>query len=629
MARLIAIIAAFLVLSVPAWPAEVIQRFLSEVTVNGDATIDVSETITVTVEGDQIKRGIFRDFPTRYQDTKGNDYEVGFDVTGVKRDGMAEPYEREDIANGVRIRIGKRDVLLSSGPHSYEIRYHATREIGFFDGYDEIYWNVTGNSWVFPISRAETIVHLPSGATILQHAEYTGAIGSKGRDFEVLEDHGATYRAATTRALAPGEGFTVAVGFTKGILTPPPPPPPEVDTSRQSLLALGGGLAFMLLYYVFAWLRVGRDPKGGAIIPLFSVPAELGAAGARYVWKHEFDARTFATGVIGLAAKGRFRIKGNGDFEIEKLKQAGPPLTIAETAMLKAHPGGVLAVNDKNHADIAAMRKALEEALRKDFGASTWRSNRGWFWAGVPLSLAALVPTLAYVRTEDFAFALIISLFCFTFWALFIWLLYLDVRAFFKPGMVRKIFSLLALLFLVPIVLGLPLLPIGWLADARDWTRALYTGGLTGLVTMHVLFSRWLTAPTVLGRKLMDQIEGLRLYMATAEEKRLDMLNPPDKTPELFERLLPYALALDCENQWSLKFAAVLAAAAYQGPAWYTGATSFDINDFGDFSSRLDSSRYDHTARTSSSGSSPGSFSGSSGGGSSGGGGGGGGGGGW
>ncbi len=96
--------------------------------------------------------------------------------------------------------------------------------------------------------------------------------------------------------------------------------------------------------------------------------------------------------------------------------------------------------------------------------------------------------------------------------------------------------------------------------------------------------------------------------MATAEEKRLEMLNPPEKTPELFEKLLPYAIALDCENIWGEKFAAVLAAASYVAPAWYVGQ-NFAVNRFDSFSNDLNTSQYDHTARTSSSSSSPGSFS--------------------
>ena len=65
----------------------------------------------------------------------------------------------------------------------------------------------------------------------------------------------------------------------------------------------------------------------------------------------------------------------------------------------------------------------------------------------------------------------------------------------------------------------------------------------------------------------MDQIEGFRQYLGVAEEDRLECLNPPDKTPELFERFLPYAVALDVENAWAKRFAGVLAAAGARAAA--------------------------------------------------------------
>ena len=630
MARITALFILLLAFIAPAGAAETITRFESELTVNADSSVSVVETLAVTAEGDQIKRGIFRDFPTRYTDPQGHDYVVGFTVESVTRDGAPENFAVEEIANGVRIRIGKRDVFLQPGPYTYQIRYRATREIGFFEGYDEIYWNVTGNSWAFPIERAMAIIHVPPGARIVQHAAYTGMQGSNGRDFRVSAAEGDTYRAETTGRLAPGEGFTVAVGFTKGVLTPPVPPPPPVDTRPQSYVALAGGAGALLLYYLFAWILVGRDPKGSAFIPLFSAPPELGAAGVRYVWKRGFDAKTFACGAIALAAKGRFKI-ANLDKSYRVVKQAdqGPALVPSERKMFEAHRGGTLEVTDKNHVAISAMRKALEQSLEAEYGRTTWLANRKWRMGGIPLSLAALAPAFSFMTPESFIQAFLAGVVFLVLWVFFLWLLWADVRAFFKPGLTRKIFTGIGFIILLALVLFLAAMMVAMVTGAKDQSVGIYTTGFAAVVAMHVLFSKLLTAPTILGRKLTDQIEGLRLYMTTAEEKRLDMLNPPVKTPELFEKMLPFALALDCENQWSEKFAGILAAASYAGPAWYAGNTAFNANDMGRFSSQLNSSQYDHTVSTSSSSSSPGSYSGSSGGGSSGGGGGGGGGGGW
>jgi uncharacterized membrane protein len=132
---------------------------------------------------------------------------------------------------------------------------------------------------------------------------------------------------------------------------------------------------------------------------------------------------------------------------------------------------------------------------------------------------------------------------------------------------------------------------------------------------------------TIKGRKVMDQIEGFKLYLSVAEKDQIEELHPPLKTPELFEKFLPYALALDMEQEWSEQFAEIMAQAGAENgydPTWYTGGHFAAMGATG-LASSLDAM----SSSISSSSSPPGSSSGSGGGGSSGGGGGGGGGGGW
>ncbi len=110
----------------PALAEEVIRSFTSDVIIGRDATIEVTETIAVVAEGAQIKRGILRDFPTRYKTPDGKDYEVGFRVLSITRDGVAEAWIEESLANGIRLKIGRADVLIEPGLHTYAITYRAT-----------------------------------------------------------------------------------------------------------------------------------------------------------------------------------------------------------------------------------------------------------------------------------------------------------------------------------------------------------------------------------------------------------------------------------------------------------------------------------------------------------------------
>ena len=209
-----AVITAALLAS-PAGADERIIRFDSDITINADASLLITETIDVRVENRAIRRGIFRDLPTTYRDRFNNVIRVRFDVLEVLRNDTPEHWTLENRRNGVRLRIGHADRMLDPGRHVYAITYRTTRQLGFFDNYDELYWNVTGNGWAFPIDAATATVHLPAGAPIVQDGAWTGRAGERGTAFQATtEADMRMYR--TTRTLAPGEGLTIAIAWPKG-----------------------------------------------------------------------------------------------------------------------------------------------------------------------------------------------------------------------------------------------------------------------------------------------------------------------------------------------------------------------------------------------------------------------------
>jgi uncharacterized membrane protein len=148
------------------------------------------------------------------------------------------------------------------------------------------------------------------------------------------------------------------------------------------------------------------------------------------------------------------------------------------------------------------------------------------------------------------------------------------------------------------------------------------------MVIVLVVFAIIMRRPTGLGRRLLDEVGGFREYMEIAEKDEMNLRNPPDKTPQLFEQYLPFALAMGVEQEWADRFATVFASLRGPGgdyqPAWYVG--SWDNSDISSNTANLSSGL---GSAISSSVTPPGSSSGGGGGGFSGGGGGGGGGGGW
>ena len=73
---------------------------------------------------------------------------------------------------------------------------------------------------------------------------------------------------------------------------------------------------------------------------------------------------------------------------------------------------------------------------------------------------------------------------------------------------------------------------------AAPWVPALFLAG----ALMNGVFYHLMKAPTMAGRKILDQIEGFRMYLSVAEKDRLNLQNPPERTPELFEMFLPYEI---------------------------------------------------------------------------------------
>ncbi len=202
---------------------EEILLFHSDIVVHKDASMTVRETIKVRALGEKIKRGIYRDFPTKYKDRLGNRYTVGFEVKEVLRDGKPEPWHTDNISNGIRIYIGEKSVFIPSGEYTYTIAYNTNRQLGFFKDFDELYWNVTGNGWEFQIEKASASIELPDDASgkIISSAGYTGPQGSTEENYTMRTDKSGIIHFEATTSLNPFEGLTIAVSWPKRYVTEP------------------------------------------------------------------------------------------------------------------------------------------------------------------------------------------------------------------------------------------------------------------------------------------------------------------------------------------------------------------------------------------------------------------------
>ena len=547
---------------------ERILDFHSDVRVFPDGTLEVTETIKVRAEGRQIRRGIYRDFPVDYEDRLGNQYRMRLEPLAVLRNGERESYHTVRSGRDVRTYFGRSDRFIEHGVHTYTFRYRVNRMLGFFDEHDELYWNVTGNSWAFPIDKASATVRLEFAAPRdkLMVDGYTGRLGSNEQDYgRFLDDDGNLFFQAN-RPLPAAHGLTIVVGWPKGFVEEPTAATRVgwLIRDNRNLLAVVAGLLLMLIYYVPVWRSHGKDPEAGVIVTRYEPPRGFSPASLRYIRQMYYDDKVMTAAVVNLAVKGYLEIDNSGEeHKLRKLDPTGATAAMApgEQELYDAlfASADTVTLTNANHGVLGKARGAHGKSLKQDYKQHYFQTNG---YLNLPPILLAILTTLVAVNIGN--------------------------------GPTPFVIAGIVIMFLT-------------------------------IVGFAIIMRR----PTLRGRKVLDEIVGFTDFMEIAEKDELNLRNPPDKTPQLFEVLLPYALALGVEQAWADKFAAVFASirnpnGSRYHPSWYKG--SWSTSNLSKTTSSLSSGLNSALA---SSVSAPGSSSGGGGGGFSGGGGGGGGGGGW
>ncbi|HET6931366.1 MAG TPA: DUF2207 domain-containing protein [Candidatus Acidoferrum sp.] len=621
-------------------PSERILDYHSDVTLEDDGSLQVTETITVVSAGQQIRHGIYRDFPTTYTDPYNNRYVVGFQMLSATCDSAPEQFRVEDQFNGKRIYLGNPRTMVGLGRHVYTITYSTNRQLGFYKDHDELFWNVTGNGWDFPIDAASATVHLPTNipADKVTLSGFTGPKGSRESQLVSSLEAGA-FEFAAQRPLSGREGLSVLLQWPKGYIIPP--------TFSQNLefffrdnrgaLLLSAGFLVTLLYYLIAWSVVGRDPARGVIMALYEPPANLSPSAMRYLMRMGYDNKTFASAILDMAVRGFLKIAEEaGSYRLTLTAKDNRILTPDEKQIASELFEGrnEVLLRQENHTAIKGAMVATQKWLKTAEEKTYFLTNSRYLIPAIALSVLIM---LAYFVTLDTPQRIggVFASFWLTFWTIGVSALVLGALAAWREVLRgghsalisggRAIFlTLFALPFLGGEAMGLFFL--------TKMTSLSFGVFLIATGILHGVFVHLMKAPTFAGRRLMDQVEGFKMFLGSVDGDRLNRAAPPQQTPEVFEKFLPYALALDLEQDWANKFSGVLSAAgtapgssgsAYT-PTFYTGSSWSSFSGAG-FASSFGSSL---TSAISSSSSAPGSGGGGGSGGS-GGGGGGGGGGGW
>lgn len=571
---------------------ERIEKFKIDIIINRDSSIDVAETITYNF-GDKERHGIFRFIPKTYfkDDLKYRTVISDYSVTDEKSNSYN--VEFTSLGDKFQAKIGDPNIYIS-GVKTYVIKYKVRGAIGYFDDRDELYWNLTGNEWNVPIENIESTIKIDNFNlhNTLYFSCYSGKYGdtndcSSSAKTALLDNQ---VKLESVRKFEQGEGITIALGFPKGLVFEPS----WVQKNITLIISLGiDGLLIILLAYMvgrfwFIWSKEGKDPKGrGVIVAEYDVPDNLTPLEVSAIVHQRMRVGDISSEIIFLAVNGYLKIKH------EPKKVLG----------IQFESGFSLIRTDKkfvgSYHDEMLLRRIFggENNFGKEIHLKDLENNFYKSLDDIKEEVAKAVFEKGYYTKNNSEI--------------------LKSRFFKNIGFssVVAIFSLFFFIYLI--ALGLLHFSVAIIVAQFIWIPLVILG-----VAYYIMPKK-----TEKGVEAKEKIDGLEKYLRIAEKNRLEFHNAPEKKPEIFEKLLPFAMVLGVAEIWAKEFADI-----YKTPPdWYVGNSNFANANFASaFTSEIDtfarSSSSSFTSHPSSSGS---GFSGSSGGGFSGGGGGGGGGGSW
>jgi len=488
-----------------------ISNFQSNIAVMKDGTMMVTEHISLVFIGEW--HGIHRTLPIEYPGPHGTNYTLFIKVHSVTDDSGEKLKYEASVSKGYRdLKIYIPGAVDTS--KQVNIQYEVSNGIRFFDQYDELYWNVTGNDWPVPIDHAAAFVLFPANAAGQLRAQaFSGVYGSHDQDVK-SEVNGNQVSFESNNPLPMRGGLTVDVYIPKGILDQP-----SIFTRAGWFLRSNGIILLPIFSFVVMftmWWYKGRDPDPGmSVAPMYEAPKDMSPAEVGSLVDDSVDPRDITSTIVDLAVRGFIHIEEKQEkvlffkstdytFKLLKQRDQWTGLRAHESAMLSNMFSGsdLIHLSDlKNRFYLAlpGVKKNILSELKQKGMYSVDPDSANAYRVLAVLLIASPFIVLQVTGMAQF---------------------------FLAPGV--AIFSIIAALIIV------------------------------------FLIGRLMTAKTLRGVRTLVQIQGFREFMNRVEGDRLRTM-PPDT----FEKFLPFAMALGVEKHWAHAFQGII----QNPPTWYTGSS--------------------------------------------------------
>jgi len=494
-----------------------IESFHSETIVMADGTIDVTETIQAHFIGGPW-HGLYRTIPVEYVTPQALNYTLFIDVKRVTdASGRTLKYESSRERHYRKLKIYVPDA--DNSTQSISIEYSVSDALRFFEDHDELYWNVTGDEWDIPIQSAGARIILPEGTTNIRANVFTGAYRSRAQNADVdIAGNGVEVRAREPLRLH--EGLTVAVAFDKGFVHEP------TAAGRLALFFRGNwplGIplaAFVAMFYLW-WTR-GRDPRLRPITAQYEPPNQLTPGEVGTLVDNSADMRDITASIVDLAVRGYITIE-----EHQKDRMLG-----------LMHDKDYNFIVQKDRSEWSKLKPHEQTLLEGLFTVGT---------VGESVSMSSLenhfYTNLPGIKSNIFS-SLVADGYYTT-----------------RPDSVRSAY------IGAGVIIGF-LIVFGGVKIASTQGMAPLAFIISGILTGAIVcaFGWFMPAHTEQGTRALEGVLGFEDFLVHVES---DRFNRMIKTPEMFEKFLPFAMALGVEKNWSRAFQGILT----QPPQWYRGSS--------------------------------------------------------
>lgn len=499
-----------------------IPNYDTAITINDDSSLSITETLTIDYTREE-HRGPIRFIPLKYHDKFNNAFNLRFELIGVT-DEKGTPLEYSSWNEGdyFKIRVGNENIWIDEIA-TYVFRYKVSRAMLFqFKDHDELYWNATGDEWDVPILSATASITYPATipAKDVKATCFTGSYGDTNQAC-TFNPTGNKIEYATTAGLDAFEGLTIATSLPKGYVTPPPLTNQLFWFFTDNWPYLLPVFTFIFLYYL--WYTRGKDPKTNrdTIMPIYTPPDGLTPSEVGTLIDEHADMRDISATIIDMAVRGYLKI-----VEISKKK-----------LIFEAKDYEFIKLKEFKSTELKDHETKTMEALfgtAKSVKLSTLKYK---FYKDIPGIKDAIYKTLikdGYFPTD--------------------------------PENIRTMYYAIG-----GGLLGFTFFFGGALVG---WSLGIPIGiALSGIVILA--FAKFMPAKTKKGVEEYYKVLGLEEFIKTAETDRIKF----QEKENVFEKLLPYAMALNIADKWSDAFKDIYKKA----PDWYESSNPNFINSFNSY----------------------------------------------